>query len=301
MRFKLLTAVAALLALMCACACAEERLNIVCTDFPCFDFARQVAGDRADVAMLLKPGVEPHAFEPTPADILSIGEADLFVYIGGESDAWADGILSGFDGADAPAILRMMACVSDPVEEAGHDHDDGPEYDEHIWTAPENAARMVRAVADALAALDGAHAQYYADNADAYCAQIDEIDAQIREIVEGAARRELVFADRFPFAYFTRAYGLDHLAAFSSCTADTEPSAQIVMALIQKVVEDRIPAVYTIEMSTQAIARTVAEETGAQILTLHSMQTVTQKEYEDGASWVSIMRDNVEALRKGLN
>ena len=127
------------------------------------------------------------------------------------------------------------------------------------------------------------------------------LDAEIRDIVAGAKRRELVFADRFPFAYLVREYGLDYLAAFPSCTADTEPSAQTVMALIQRVAEERIPVVYTIELSTQAIARTVAEETGAQILTLQSMQTVSQDDFDAGKTYVSIMRENIEALRKGLS
>ena len=299
---KTLLAAFALLFTLCAAGCAEGGLSVVCTDFPCYDFARQAAGDRAEVAMLLKPGVEAHSFEPTPADIISIGEADLFVYIGGESDAWADSILEGFDGADAPATLRMMDCVGDLVEEEGeHHHDEGPEYDEHIWTAPQNAAKMARAAGEKLAEIDPANAEAYRANAEAYAAQIDAIDAEISDIVSNARRKTLVFADRFPFIYLVRAYGLDYLAAFPSCTADTEPSAQVVAALIKKVASERIPAVYTIELSTQAIARTVAEETGAQILTLHSMQTLSQADFDAGASWVSLMRDNIEALKEGLN
>ena len=297
---KLLTGMILILVL-CGYALAEDGLSIVCTDFPCYDIARQVTGEGAQVSMLLKPGTEAHSFDPTPADILTIGDADLFVYIGGESDAWADGILSGFDEGDGPAILRMLDCVTDPIEEEEHVHDEAPEYDEHIWTSPKNALRMVEAMEEALSAIDPENSQKYHDNASAYIAEIRDIDTEIRDIVDNAARRELVFADRFPFVYFTREYGLDYMAAFPSCTADTEPSAQTVLSLIQKVVGDHLPAVYTIELSTQAIARTIAEETGVEILTLHSMQTVSQSEFDAGATWVSIMRDNVEALWKGLD
>lgn len=279
---------------------ADERLSIVTTDFPCYDFARQVSGDRADVTMLLKPGTEAHAYDPTPADILAISDADLFVYIGGESDAWADSILSGFD-ADGPSTLRLIGCVEDLIEEDGeHAHGEAPEYDEHIWTSPVNAMRMVASIADALSDVDPVNAEYYLENADAYNARIWEIDAEIREIVESAPRKALVFADRFPFAYFVREYGLNYLAAFPSCTADTEPSANVMMALIEKVIQENIPTVYTIELSTQAVARTVAEETGANILTLHSMQTVSQSEFDAGETYVSIMEKNVDALREGL-
>ena len=292
-----------ILMLLCPAALGEGKLSIVCTDFPCYDFARQAAGDNAEVTMLLKPGTEAHSYDPTPADILAIGGADLFVYIGGESDAWADGILASF-GDDAPATLRMMDCVEAPIEEEEHDHihdSDGPEYDEHIWTSPVIARRMISAMGDALAEIDPAGGDAYIGAANAYGDEIAAIDGEIQEVVDHAARQELVFADRFPFVYFTREYGLEYAAAFPSCTADTEPSAQTVMTLIQKVVRDYLPAVYTIELSTQAIAKTIAEETGCEILTLHSMQTVSQAEFDAGASWVSIMGDNVEALRKGLN
>jgi len=298
MRKTLLIAAVILMLALCGAARAEGRLSIVCTDFPCYDFARQAAGKLADVSMLLKPGVEAHSYEPTPADIIQIGAADLFVYIGGESDAWADNILSGFDKNDAPLTLRMMDAVDDLIEEEDEGH--GPEYDEHIWTSPVNAMKMVNAVAEALCKLDAENAQVYLDNSADYNVKIAEIDDEIRTIVDGGKRKTLVFADRFPFIYLVREYGLDYLAAFPSCTADTEPSAQIVMSLIEKVAKEGIPAVYTIELSTQAIAKTVAEETGAEVLTLQSMQTLSQADFDAGASWVSIMRQNVQALMKGL-
>ena len=303
-RMLLLLLLAMLLA-GCAGASAEGGLSVVCTDFPCYDFARQAAGEFADVTMLIKPGAEVHAYDPTPSDILAIGGADLFVYIGGESDAWVESILSGFDAGDAPRALRLMDCVSGLLEEEGeadrHESAEGPEYDEHIWTSLPNAAAMVRAVGAALSEADPEHADDYAGNAAAYAAEIEALDAEIRDMVAGAARRELVFADRFPFLYFVREYGLDYLAAFPSCTADTEPSAQVLTALIRRVIDGGIPAVYTIELSTQAIARTVAEETGAEILTLQSLQTVSQDDFDAGKTYVSLMRENLGALRKGLN
>jgi len=293
----------ALLLVLLACgltaACAAEGLNVVATNFPCYDFTRMVLGDLGEVTLLIRPGVEVHAYEPSPADILAIGEADLFVYIGGESDAWAEDILAGMDG-DGPATLRMIGAVT-PLEEEGQDGIHGePEYDEHIWTSPRNAIRMVSAVADALCALDPDNASRYRDAADGWNTDISEIDATLDQVVQNGARRELVFADRFPFLYFTREYGLDYLAAFPSCTADTEPTPQTMMNLIRRVQEDGIPVVYTIELSTQAVARTVAEETGAQVLTLHSMQTVTQEEFDAGETYVTLMWKNIEAVRRGL-
>lgn len=290
-------------ALLCAwAAVAEGGVNVVATNFPCYDFARQVVGDGGTVTMLIHPGVEVHSYEPAPSDILAIGEADLFVYIGGEGDAWVDSILEGFDASEGPATLRMMDAVT-PLEEAedgAHAAHDAPEYDEHIWTSPKNAASMVAALSQALQAADPANADTYARNAEAYIAQIDALDAQLRQIVESGARRELVFADRFPFLYFVQEYGLDYVAAFPSCTAETEPTPQTMLSLIQRVEQDGIPVIYTIELSTGKVARTVAEETGAKVLTLHSMQTVTQAEFDAGESYVTLMGRNAEAVREGL-
>ncbi|MBR1821985.1 MAG: zinc ABC transporter substrate-binding protein [Clostridia bacterium] len=286
---------------LCAAGRAEGRLNIVATDFPCYDFARQVAGEAADVTLLIHPGVEVHSYDPSPADILAINDADLFVYIGGEGDAWADGILAGFDG-EGPQTLRMMdavALLEEEGEEEAHGHE-APEYDEHIWTSPRNAASMVRALSDALTQIDPERAEAYAQGADVYIAEIDRIDAAFREIVDHSELKEVVFADRFPFLYFVREYGLDYVAAFPSCTADTEPTPQTILTLIREVTANDFPAVYTIELSTQAVAKTVAEETGAEILTMHSIQTVTQDEFDAGETYVSLMWKNVEALREGL-
>ena len=297
---KCMLSVIVAIALCVLPAMAEERLSVVCTDFPCYDFARQAAGEYADVTMLIKPGMEVHAYDPSPVDILNLSDADVFIYIGGESDAWADGILDSF-GSDGPAVLRLMDCVDGLIEEEDADHDDeAPEYDEHIWTSPRNAAAMARAVGEALAEAEPSQAEAFREAAEAYAAQIEAIDAQFEAIVENAARHTLVFADRFPFIYFVRQYGLEYAAAFPSCTADAEASPQTIMRLIDTVSAEEIPVIYTIEMSTQNVARIVAEETGAEILTMHSAQTVTQSEFETGETYVSLMEKNVEALRRGL-
>ncbi len=284
---------------------AEDKLSIVATDFPCYDFARQVAGERANVTMLIKPGVEVHSYEPSPSDILAISQADLFVYIGGEGDAWVRNILEGFDAGEAPQSLRMMDVVEalpEAHDSEAHSHDaETPEYDEHIWTSPQNALRMVAAMATALSEVDPDHAADYASASANYSAQIAGIDAAIAQLVQSGVRHELIFADRFPFLYLVREYGLDYTAAFPSCSAETEPSPKTIMSLIDRVIEDQIPVIYTIEMSTQTVAKTIAEATGAQIETLHSVQTVTQQEFEAGESYVSLMWKNVDALQKGLS
>lgn len=299
---KKVVSLAICLMLLCACALAEQA-SIVTTNFPCYDLARHVAGDAAQVSMLIRPGLEVHSFEPAPSDILAVGGADLFVCIGGESDVWADSILDSF-GADAPKTLKLMDSVAlleaDHDHEAGHDHSELA-FDEHIWTSPKNALAMLRSVESALCEVMPEAADQFHINADAYAAEIEDIDAELERIVAEGARRKLVFADRFPFLYMAHDYGIEYSAAFTSCTSETEPSAQTLVSLIQTIATEKIPVVYTIELSTGTIAHTLAEETGVEVLSLHSAQTVTQAEFDGGETYASLMRKNLEAIEKGLN
>lgn len=285
---------------VCAGSAGAEGLSVLCTSFPCYDFVRAVLGSGEPVRMLMKPGAEVHTYEPTPTDIMALSDCDLFVYIGGESDAWVLDILSSF-GEDAPRTLRLIDCVE--AIEAEHDHDDHheTELDEHIWTSPVNAQRMVQAVVEALCEIDPDNAEVYVENGSVYISEITQIDAEIREIVANGVRNELIFADRFPFIYLTREYGLDYAAAFSSCSSESEPSAKTMAELIQRVAADKIPVVYTIELSSGKTAQTISEETGAEILTLQSIQTLSEADFTAGETYVSLMQRNVEALRKGLN
>lgn len=287
---------------ICGGTClADDVLNIVCTSFPCYDFVRAVAGDRAKVQMLIKPGAEVHSFEPTPADVMAIAGCDLFVYIGGESDAWAVDILESFGGV-APRTLRFFDCVEGLENKDDHGHDEhAHEYDEHIWTSPANACVMINALADVLCEIDAEHAEVYQNNETAYETQIAQLSSEFATIVEGSARREMIFADRFPFLYFAKEYDIEWYAAFPTCAAESEPSAKTIAELISKVNKDGIPVIYTLELSSGKTAKTIAEETGAKILTFHSIQNVTETDFSAGETYISLMQRNADALREGLN
>ena len=297
---------AALLCLTLAgCALSEEKdgVRIVCTSFPCYDIARAVAGEEADVRMLIKPGGEVHSYEPTPTDIMEIAGCDLFVYIGGESDVWVETMLESL-GGDAPKTLRLFDCVEALEEETtdemtfheSTEEEEEPEYDEHIWTSPKNMAAMVNAMAEALPELPNAR-----ENADLYIGEILRIDKEIAEIVKGAKRSTVVFADRFPLLYFVREFGLDYAAAFPSCTSESEPSAHTVAALIDRVKTEKIPVVFKLEMSSGRVAETIAEATGACVRTFESAQNITADDFAKGETYVTLMQKNMEALREALN
>ena len=291
----------ALCLLLAACSAGAESegepLRVVATDFPCYDLARQVLGSDASLTLLIRPGMDTHTYEPTPADAKAVYEADVLIYIGGTSDAWVEDML-----ADAPGVaaVRMMDSVQ-PLEEAHaeHGHED-ISYDEHIWTSPVNMRAMLSSVEEALCAADPDGASTYRANAEAYDAQLVQLDQTFRDLVSGAARTELIFADRFPFLYFAREYGLSYVSAFSGCSEEAQPSVQAVAALIDAVEQDGVPVIYVIEMSTGDVARAVAEQTGAEIVEMHSCQSVTGEEFEAGETYLSLMTRNVEALRKGL-
>ena len=291
----------ALFLLLTACAAgaegADEPLSVVATDFPCYDLARQVLGDDAGLTLLIRPGMDAHTYQPTPADAKAVYEADVLICIGGTSDAWVEDMLTG---APDVAAVRLMDSVQ-PLEEAHaeYGHED-ISYDEHIWTSPVNMRAMLASVAEALCAADPENAEAYRANAEAYDAELARLDQTFRDLVSGAARTELVFADRFPFLYFAREYGLSYVSAFSGCSEESQPSVQAVAALIDAVEQDGVPVVYVIEMSTGDVARAVSEQTGAEIVEMHSCQSVTGEEFEAGETYLSLMERNVEALRKGL-
>ena len=305
-----------ILLLVPACSCSKTgtgsssgKLSVVTTNFALYDFARSVAGDMADVKMLMDPGVESHSYDPSPADIVSIYSCDVFIYTGGESDSWLTNILESISENDTH-ILAMMDCVdlleeeetdSHEHEHAHADEEEDTEYDEHIWTSPVNAIVMTEAIADAFIQCDNANAQAYQDNCDSYTKQLLQLDSEIQSIVDNASRRTLVFGDRMPVLYFLRRYGLECYAAFPGCASETEPSATTLAMLIDRVRQDSIPVVFTIELSNGQIADIICEETGAAKRQFNTCHNISRDDFQDGATYLSLMYENTEVLKEALN
>ncbi|GAB6391188.1 MAG: zinc ABC transporter substrate-binding protein [Treponematales bacterium] len=292
---------------------ANGKVNVVTTIFPPYDFVRAVAGDKVkakqvSLRMLLPPGAESHSFEPTPQDIIAIQKASVFIYAGGESDEWVNRILESVD-TSRMTIVSLMDCVDvveEEVVEGMQDDEEGeesdePEYDEHVWTSPRNAALIVEKITGALCEVDAGNADYYRANAAAYTRELEALDAAFAEVVRNGKRKTLVFGDRFPFRYFADAYGLSYFAAFPGCSTETEASAATVAFLINKVRDERIPVVFHIELSNEKIADTIAEATSAVKLLLHAVHNVSKRDFDSGKTYLDFMRANVEALRRALN
>ena len=313
---KLLPLLLSICLLLTACGQAapeqhSERLKIVTTVFPAYDFARATAGELADVELLLPPGTESHSYEPTPADILAVQDCDLFIYLGGESDTWVETILSAIEPQGEQ--LRMIDCVplleEEVVEgmqaEAGHDHDHGDEHhgegevtglDEHVWTDPANAAAITRIIGEHLAALDEANGDSYRAAAESYAEHLDALDREFEDFF-AVDRGPMVFGDRFPLRYFAAAYGVEYYAAFPGCGTQTEPSAATIAFLTEKVRQERLPVVWYIEFSNHLVADSIAEAAGTETAMFHTCHNVSRQDLEDGATYLSLMEGNLKTLR----
>ena len=296
----------------CGAGGAEEAegLSVVATVFAPYDFARQLTGERGTAAMLLPPGSEAHSYEPTPKDILEIQNADVFIYVGGESDAWVADILESV--GEGVRVVTLMDCVelleeetvegmeSDAGAHEGHDHGHEAEYDEHVWTSPRNAKLICEKIAAALTEADPEGTEYYAARLDAYCAELDRLDAAFTDIVANGARDTMIFADRFPLLYFARAYGLRYYAAFPGCSDDAEPSAATVAFIIDKVREENIPVVLHVELANEDMCDIVCDETGAVKRQFNACHNVTRAQFNDGVTYLELMWENTEVLKEAL-
>ncbi len=299
----------------------EEKVSVVCTNFAEYDFVRQIAGEAADLTLLLKPGAESHSYEPTPQDMITIENCDLFVYVGGDSDEWVSGILESVDQGLMKTV-KLMDCVETVEEELvegmqaeEHEHADEEEHsgeedehaeeeqelDEHVWTAPANAMLIVQKLSDALCEIDPENQESYEQNTAAYLSDLQALDDEFREVIDSAARKEIIVGDRFPFLYFCKEFGLTYYAAFPGCSTDTEADASTLAFLINKVKEDNIPVVFHIELSNEQMCDSICEATGAKKELLNAVHNVSAEDFTAGATYLSLMEHNVEVLREALN
>ena len=302
-----------LLAMLCAllsgCGAQSEPegegISVVATVFAPYDFARQLVGERGEVTLLLPPGSEAHSYEPSPKDIIEIQNCDLFIYVGGVSDAWVSDVLESVGGE--VRTVTLMDCVElleeehvEGMEVDEDEHEGEIEYDEHVWTSPRNAELICEKIAAALCEVDPEGAEEYGTALESYCAQLDELDAAFTEVVENGVRDTVVFGDRFPLLYFAKAYGLNYYAAWPGCADEAEPSAATVTFLIDKVTAEGIPVVFHIELSNEDMADTICNETGAKKMLFSACHNVTRAQFDAGVTYLELMWQNVDALREAL-
>ena len=295
-----------------------DRIRVVTTIFPEYDWVRQIVGDdagRVELTLLLDSGVDLHSYQPTVDDIIKVSSCDMFIYVGGESDKWVKDVLKEAVNKDM-VVISLLDVLGDLVkeeeavegmqEEHGHEHEDeeeGPEYDEHVWLSVKNAERLCRYISSKLCELDAAGKDRYTANTDAYAKKLSALDKKYEETVGAADTKTLVFGDRFPFRYLADDYGLDYYAAFAGCSAESEASFETIAFLAGKVDELGLKAIMQIEGSDGKIARTIKETTASKdqaILTLDSMQSAAASDIHGGTTYLSIMEKNLEVLKDAL-
>lgn len=301
-----------------------RKLKVAATLFPYYDFVRQVAGDQVELSLVIPAGMDSHSFEPTPRDIRTMQEADVIIANGGAMEHWVDQVVDSFDREDQTVVIMMdhVDAVEEEIVEGMehsdeghvHVHEDGEEdghleedesqyeieYDEHIWTSPVNAMRMVDVIAETLTERDPDHGAMYQAGAAAYLEELERLDKEFREVRDSAVHDMIVMGDKFPLRYFADTYGLRYRAAFSGCSSDTEPSARTIAYLIDKVKEEGLPVIYYLELSSHRVAEIIGEETGAVPLLFHSCHNVTRRQFEEGVTYLELMEQNVKNLREGL-
>ncbi len=296
-----------------------DRLSIVCTVFPSFDFARRISEDcdGIEVRMLLPPGSESHDYEPSLEDIAVIADCDLLICVGGETDKWLGDALAAVGDEKSLNVLRMLDCTDALAEEIlegmeaeeshdrlEHDHNSRGdsecevEVDEHVWTSLRRSRDIIRRIESEMSKLVPEYEENFTASAEKLVKELEELDEEFLSLFEESGKKTLIFADRFPFRYFADDYGLECYAAFPGCSSDSEPSLATLNFLIKKMKEKKLPAVLTIEFSKETAARVVADGTGARILTLHSCHNISGEDLDSGVGYVDLMRRNLGVLRE---
>ena len=307
---------------------ADKELSIVTTIFPEYDWVMEILGENAqnaEVTMLLDSGVDLHSYQPNVKDMVTLSNCDLFIYVGGESDGWVKDALAGAANEDMIVINLLEVLGENAKEELlvegmeAHDHgedehedhdeeehdghEEHEELDEHVWLSLRNASVFCQVIRDALIALDTENEAVYQANTEAYLQKLAQLDAAYTEATAQGSRDTLVFGDRFPFRYLMDDYGLSYYAAFAGCSAETEASFETVIFLANKLDELSLGTIMTLEGSDGKLAKTIADTAKAQdiqILSMDSMQSTTQKEVQDGATYLSIMEKNLDVLIRAL-
>lgn len=288
-----------------------EKIQIVVSNFASYDFLRAIIGNTkgTELTFLLGPGKQMHSYDPTAQDLIKIQEADLFVYVGGEAEKWSERVLEAIN-----TEKTKIVCISNYVDKLKEEEIDGAEdthgnehqgegaFDEHIWTSHANAIKIIEILKEELEKIDNKNKEIYKKNAEAYIKEIKDIKREIQEIVDARARNRLVFGDKMPMQYFIKEFNLEVSSAFNGCSTETEPSSSTIAYLVKKIKEEKIPVVLYCELNDGKVAEIIADEAGKNVLALQiqSLHNVSQDDFNNGETWVSLMRRNLNVLEKAL-
>ncbi|MCR4781234.1 MAG: metal ABC transporter substrate-binding protein [Lachnospiraceae bacterium] len=308
-----------------------DKYSIVCTSFPQYDWVKNLVkglDDKFDVTYLMGSGVDLHSYQASAQDIAKIGKADLFIYVGGESDVWVDGAIKNATNKNIQTV-NMVKAIGDNIKEEeavegmepehehdedeahgkkdehDHDHHDGDEieYDEHVWLSLKNAQKIVAQISDKIQGIDKKDATKIDANTESYLKKLSDLDNKYEEAVKSSDHKTVLFGDRFPFRYLVDDYNLQYFAAFVGCSAETEASFKTISFLANKVDELNLPVILTIENSDDKIANTIKKNTKSQnqkIEVMDSLQSVSTDDIKGGKTYLKTMESNLNTLKDAL-
>lgn len=300
-----------------------SSVSIVTTIFPQYDWVREIVKDSPqdiEPVLLLRDGVDLHSYQPTAEDIMKIATCDIFIYVGGESDSWVEDALTEAADSDM-TVVNLLDVLGNSAkeevigfgmetedaegsaEEGDHEDEGESEYDEHIWLSLRNAEVCCDAIEKAIEEKDPENAGVYSANLASYKEKLSALDAKFTEAVAKGSTDTLLFGDRFPFLYMAEDYGLNYYAAFSGCSAETEASFETIVYLAGKVNELGLKSICTLENSDQKIAQTIRDNTETkdqEIYAFDSLQSIKAADIENGATYISLMENNLDVLKKAL-
>ena len=299
------------------------KIKIVCTTYPQYDWVNNIIGkkkDNFDVELLIKQGVDLHSYQPSAKDIANISTADMFIYVGGESDEWVDDVLKtaknkkiksinmvkaiGKAAKEEEVVEGMEPEKEDEKEDSKDNKDEEEvEIDEHVWLSLRNAKTISLKIEKELEKIDPANKETYKKNSDSYVKRLDDLDAKYKKTVESSNKKAVVFGDRFPFRYMVNDYDIKYYAAFVGCSAESEASFKTISFLAKKVDDLDTDVIFVIENSDKKIANTIKKNThkkNQKILVMNSLQSITQKDLDNGLDYISVMEKNLEVLKQAL-
>ena len=293
---------------ICGCSVKSKeipshKLKITASLFPQYDFARQIAKDKADVMLILPPGTESHSFDPSPTDMVKILDSDIFLYTGKDMEPWADKIISRLENNNIYVVdvSKGIPLFKNVHKHKNENHNHQHKYDPHIWMDPTLAVKMVENIENELCSKDPKNADFYKDNAKEYKNMLLSLDRQIEETVKNSKRKSIVFAGRFAHLYFINRYGLEYKAAFDGCSTESEPSVKRISKIISFIKENEIPYVYYEELTEPKIANSLAEQTGTKSLKFSTIHNITKEQMENNITYMDLMKENLYNLKLGLN
>lgn len=319
--FKKLLTILFISLILTSCSSAEtfpenDKLNVVTTLFPQYDFTRQIAKDKVNLKLLLPPGVESHSYELTPADIIDINNADLFIYTGDSMEPWVESILQSTQNENLSIIDLSKNITLSKIQDTDDDHTDDDhsddtntgddhghnhgDYDPHIWTSPLNAKIMASDISKALIELDNINGDFYIQNTKIFIDELTNIDISMRDMLSKTDNRLLVFGGHNSMHYFAKEYGLEIITAYNSGMIDADPSVKTISNIIDTVKKYNIPVIYYEELIDPKVAKSISQDTGANILLLHTAHNVSKSDFGNGLTYTEIMYNNIENLRVGL-